>query len=261
MSIFAPDANKGQSRELLPKGALVWVQIHPKEIKNSSNTGGEMVVLELTVIAGQFNNRKIFVNIANVFDQRNSPDYRSMGAVHFQRIFEGTGIFQPQHPQSYLQFEGKDVQAVIDALLNKGSQCVTAVRVLVSKGKDGYEDKNDVEFLSPNVHSNSAKDWKKLMDSGAAQEVIPAATAAPQVPNAVPGVFTGSPAAVAGVPVAAPVATSVGAAAPGVYASPQALTAGQPPIAPPTVGGAVPTGVPVAATGVPPWVAAGNVQK
>jgi len=266
MPTFGVEQNKGQSRELIPAGCLLWVHVHPKELINSQNTGGEMLNLELTVISGTYKDRKIFVNVANIFDvERNSEKFREMAAIHLQRVFEGCGIFQPQHPNSYQQFDGKPFQAMIDTLLNLGNNAVSAVRVRVSKGQNGYEDKNDVEFLSPNPNSNSAKDWKKLMDSGSAQEVIAEAKKSAVPPTAsapVPAAFGGSPAAQPaqpaqpGIPVAANVSTGVGPVAAGTYSSPQALASGQPPIAP----GAIPT--PAAAPGgIPPWVSQGNPTK
>lgn len=196
MSLFAPDQHNGRSFELLPTGLLTWARLEFDEFRNStSSEGGRYANMIATVQTGQFRGRKLFFMVCDIFDARNSKGFREMAFVQLKHICEALGLFQPQSPTSYARFDNSDFQQIIQTIIGMDDPTVP-IKITFQKGKDGYEDKNGLDFLSPNENSPTAKSYKALYATGALGEVMPAvkAGAPAQVPAAAPSVFGGSPA-------------------------------------------------------------------
>jgi Protein of unknown function (DUF669). len=178
--LFSPSSGTGNSFELIPGGTLAWVDINVREIKRSQN-GGQYIDTELTIPDGPFQGRKIFAKIMDPLFEENSTAARQMGVVALTRILEACGQFNPAEPDSYNQFEGGGIQALALAI----DQQRAAIKIKVSKGQNGYEDKNDVgEWLTPNpAATRGFKFWKNLQDGkttpGASKSFAPPSTSTP----------------------------------------------------------------------------------
>lgn len=194
MSLFAPDQHNGRSNELLPIGLLTWARLEFDKLRHSTKAdGGRYASMKATVVLGKHQNRVLFFTIADIFDARNSDKYKEMAFVQLKHICEAWGIFQPQSPASYAQFDGCTFEQILQRLTSH-TDPVAPIRVTLEKGKDGYEDKNSLEFLSPNPNSTSKKNYDKLVAVGAVGEVVPEAKAgAVQHIPAQPGLFGGNP--------------------------------------------------------------------
>lgn len=145
-----------RNNELIPKDTLLWCQLVVRGLKNSRNTNGKMLDLELVVLPGQpYAGRKMWTLIADPFDGNNSEEFRKMGYGQIRRILEGVFGSNPNNPasynlQSYDQFNGITVP------------CVT----VIEKGKDGFDDKNKPEFLSPYSSVKKIVDCFNLLKAG-----------------------------------------------------------------------------------------------
>lgn len=268
MSFFAPDANRGQSRELLPDGLLCYVHVKPKDKDNSDSTGGEYFNLECTVIAGTFQGRKVFSILNNLFDERNKKGGRDITARHLQRIYETLGIFQPQHQASYAAFNGCTFDQMMQTIEQAGEHAIIPALITVEEAKNGYAAKNRIEFLSGNQLSHSHKDWEKLKASPTGEVIPPPKAISGTVPPTAtgpipPGLFQAGPGATAQAALQMPQAAQ--------FQQPQAPAA---PVIPASPGGipqapgfqmpqAAPVAVPVAAAApafVPPAAVAAIPQ-
>jgi hypothetical protein len=159
---------------LIPAGTLAFVQARVQEIKKSQKTGGEYAKLDLIVNDGEFQGRHIFCILMNPLDRNNvneanradgKSDGAKMGLIALTRMFEACRIFDAAKPDTYQRFTGKSFQEILTELDGQ----TIAIKVKVSKGTEGYEDKNDVgEYLSPNQGSGSAHLWNKLTGGAAA---------------------------------------------------------------------------------------------
>lgn len=163
--------------DLIPKGTLLWAVINLKGVKASNSTTSKYLDIELTVDEGQpYARRKIFVKIGDPNHAGNSEEYKKMGYGAIRRILEAAFGANPANPQSY------NVIPDPTYFVLHGKR--VPVKVTIEKGKDGYEDKNSVEFLSPHSSVKSvAKAFEDLkagkhMPDGAAAQTQQAAPAA-----------------------------------------------------------------------------------
>ena len=167
--------------DLIPKGTLLWAVINLKGIRSSNTTTSRYLDLELTIDQGQpFERRKIFVKLGDPNWQGNSEEYRKMGYGAIRRILEAAFGANPNDPQSY----NKIPDATYFVLHGKR----VPVRITIEKGKDGYEDKNSVEFLSP--HS-SVKSVVKAYEDLKAGKHIPDGAATAKAPANAPAATPG----------------------------------------------------------------------
>lgn len=155
--------------DLIPKGTLLWAVINLKGVKSSNSSTSKYLDMELTIDDGQpYARRKIFVKVGDPNWQGNSEEYRKMGYGAIRRILEAAFGAHPSNPQSYLVIPDPTYHVL------HGKR--VAVKVTIEKGKDGYEDKNSVEFLSPHSSVKSvAKAFEDLkagkhMAEGAANQ-------------------------------------------------------------------------------------------
>ena len=173
--MFSPTSGASQAPTLIPAGTLASASVMITDLKKSQASGGEYANLELTLVGGEFEGRKVFEMIANPLDENNSEGWRNMAIANLTRMFEAAGIFKVENPDSYNQFNGKPFTAICAAL--DGSRI--AIKIKVEKDKSGqYPDKNKVsEYLSPNPSSGGHKSWEKLATGNAPASATARATA------------------------------------------------------------------------------------
>lgn len=192
--MFSPTSGASQAPSLIPASTLAFAVVKVREIKKSKASNGEYADVELTLDGGDFQGRKIFEMVANPLDNNNSEAWRNMAIANLTRMFEAAGIFKPENPDSYNQFNGQSFLTICQFL--DGARI--AIKVKVESDKScAYPDKNKVgEYLSPNPQSGGHSGWKKLADgnAGATAAARPAAFgASPAAPAAggAPGWLSG----------------------------------------------------------------------
>lgn len=159
---------------LIPHGTLAFAVVKVNGLKQSKRTGGEYANLEFTISDGPFTNRKVWSIVMNPQDSRNinqelrnegKSDGASMGLAAMTRMFEAAGVFNALDARTYQRFDGAAFTDVVAAL----EGLTVAIKIKIAKGKDGYDDKNEVaEFLSPAPTSGTVKLWTQLTGDGAA---------------------------------------------------------------------------------------------
>lgn len=159
-NMFSPESGKGSSSfSLIPNGTLASAVLTVKEIKRSQKTNGEYGRVELTINDGEYTGRKVWTVIMNPLDEYNSEGGKKMGITSLTRLFEATGLFVIGNRESYNKYNGATFQEMLMLLDGK----TVAIKIKIAKGKDGYEDKNEVsDFLTPNPDSNGYDGWQKL---------------------------------------------------------------------------------------------------
>lgn len=239
--------------DLIPKDTLLWCRITVRELKQSRNTNGQMVDLELVVAENQpYAGRKMWDLIMDPFDQRHSQEARDMGMGKVRRILEGVFGARPDAPESY---NLPNWEAL-------GGNHVVPVMVTIQKGKDGHEDKNAPDYLSPHSSLKKVVEAYNMLRAGQNLYVKPGSAPKPAAQGAQPsfGMTPQSGPAPAGFAAATPAAAP--ANAPGWLASPQtAAPPAQPPAAVPAPVHQAPAPIPQNA---PQGFAApvqGNVQQ
>lgn len=167
--MFNTQSGNAGASELIPAGVLSNAVIIVKEVKNSQKTGGRYLNLELALNGGEYHNRRIFTMVSDPWDSRVSEAGKNMAIGALTRMFEACGIFDHEKPETYNLFPtdddpqnpGANLLHVAENLQGRTIQ----IQVGISKGKDGYADKNDVkEYLSPNPTSSGFKNWKSFKE-------------------------------------------------------------------------------------------------
>lgn len=193
MNFGTPVQERSQG-DLIPKDTLLWVRADVRGIKNSKQTNGRFVDIELTIAENQtFAGRKLWDTIMDPYDNLNSVEARDMGTGKIRRILEGVFGARPDNPNSY---QLPSYEAL-------GGQHLIPVCVGIQKAKadSGYDDKNTVEYLSPhssvkkvvecyNLLKNGVNKWEKA--GGAKPAAAPAQQGFSMPPQAQPqqGGFT-----------------------------------------------------------------------
>jgi hypothetical protein len=156
---FAPDTKHATGGNLMPRGLLHHAVVAIRSLKNSKASNGEYADIELTMVDGPFEGRKVWPMIANPSDERNSEKWREMSIANIQHALEAARVFDPSKPETYNQFADKTFSDILLALDGK----TVAVKIGIEKGTDGHQDKNNVaEWLSPNPVSGTNKLYVKL---------------------------------------------------------------------------------------------------
>lgn len=158
---FSTTSGAASAPDLIPHGTLSWAILTVGKQKNSKESNGEYFNVELTIIGGEFEGRKVFEMIPNIYDTNNSEKWRRGAIGSITRIFESSGWFKPSEPASYNAYAGKPF---LDIMNGMDGQRV-AIKVKVEKSKDpAYADKNKVgEWLSPNPASGGYADYQRLI--------------------------------------------------------------------------------------------------
>jgi hypothetical protein len=157
---LTPKTGLSSPMDLIPRGFLCWAQLTFRGMKVSPTTGSRYADLELTIAENQpYARKKIFTKVADPDYHENSEKYRQMGMTSLTRMIEAAGLVNPADGESYKQFSGRSMDAVM-ALLDRR---FVAVKIKIEAGTGGYEDKNDVgDYLTPNPESQSHKAFLKL---------------------------------------------------------------------------------------------------
>jgi hypothetical protein len=168
--MFDQEDSKSTAPELIPAGTISYAMVKVGEKRQSKATGGTMFNIELTLIGGQYEGRKVFDLLPDVTDTRNSEGFIKMGKAKIVHMFETIGFFKPSEPDTYRQF--KDFVSAMTRL--DGNR--VAVKISIEKNPDpAYADRNKVaEYLSSNPASKGYRDYVKLIGG---QQAVQAARA------------------------------------------------------------------------------------
>lgn len=204
-----------KSNDVIPKNTLLWGVINIREIKNSRETNGRYLDIEMTVADNiPYARRKVWTKIADPFDSNNSEEWRTMGYGAIRRILEAVKGATPDNANSYVLNQLQDIHGLMVPFM-----------VTVEKAKDGYDDKNGAEFLSPFSSVKKIVESFKLLQAGTYLYGKAETAPAPGQNSMFTG--TGAPPPVAA-PNQPPAAAAPSAAGPGWLAPPAAAN-------PPTV--------------------------
>ena len=158
--LFSSKSSEGQSIGLIPSGTVAKATILVRGIKDSPKTGSRYLDIELTLVGGEYNGRKVWSIIMDPTHAANSPESKSIGERQLASVLEAAGIFKVGDDASYAQFSNSQIIDICNAISGK----TIAVKIGVKKGTDGYADKNSVAaYLSPNPASGSAEQYKRAM--------------------------------------------------------------------------------------------------
>jgi len=165
MNMFSPTSGAGDQPELIPDNTLHFAQVRFKEIRKSQNTGGSYASLELALIDGPHEGRKVWTIVMNPMDPLNENkekkvDAAKMGIVNISRMLEAARIVDGEKPDSYNILDGKSFEDILGML--DGQK--VAIKIKVRPAKDGYDAKNEVgEYLSPFKGSGGYRGWQALV--------------------------------------------------------------------------------------------------
>lgn len=131
---------------LIPDGQLAFVVLKVRDIK-TSQSGTRYIDVEMTVDEGQpYAKKKLWQKIMDPSYGANSDFAKNIGLMYLRRILETAFGATPDNDESY--------KVISDYYQLSGVR--VPVKIKVKKEKDErYDDKNEVEFLSP--HSSSKK--------------------------------------------------------------------------------------------------------
>jgi hypothetical protein len=162
--MFNAQSGIGQASELIPQGTLSRGILNFRGFKNSKETNGEYLDIEIVLLGGDYEKRRVFEMIMNPFDEQNSEGARRMGLLALTRILEHQGVFDPADPATYAAYSNAGMIDIIDQINGRE----VAVKIKVERGTAGHADKNRVgEWLTPNEASGTGyKDWVKLIKEG-----------------------------------------------------------------------------------------------
>ena len=158
---FQPESGASSAPDLIPAGVLSYALVTIGAAKQSKDSGGTYYPLTLTLIGGQYEGRKIFETIPDIFDTKNSEKWRAIAKTNITRMFEVGGVCNPANPETYEALQGKDFLTLCNFLDGKR----IAIRVKVEVSTDpAYADKNKVaEYLTTNPSSPGYKNYIKLI--------------------------------------------------------------------------------------------------
>lgn len=159
--MFSPKTTNAGSNELIPDKTLAQVLLTPKEFKNSKETQGRYLNIELTVASGAHEKRKMFFMLADPWDQRNSQKWRDMAIATITRILETIGVFKPAEPSTYSAMDDASLEDIANAIDGK----IAGVLIGIEKSDDGHEPKNKVkEWASTNPDSGGYKIYTAISE-------------------------------------------------------------------------------------------------
>ena len=149
--------------ELIPTGTLAFATFHVQAVTLTKETGARMASLELTLSTGPYARRKVFTYLMDPDDAKHKEDSRLRAQGELARMLEAAGICQAANPSSYARITSFE-QALQELTAATAAGKPIAIKVGLSKGKNGYEDKNNVgSYLSPNPNGDSFRSWSGLL--------------------------------------------------------------------------------------------------
>lgn len=140
---------------LMPPGTLAWGVVNVRGLKSSQSTSAEYADIELTILGGPYENRKLFTNVMSPMDERHSEAGRQMGFAAVLHMVESAGLVDLNNADSYAWLNAVTFTDIMAHLDGKA----VAFKTRHEKDKSGaYPDRDGVgEWLSPNpVRSGTA---------------------------------------------------------------------------------------------------------
>ena len=194
---------QGGMGEVVPEGTLAWaiLKVRPFNLDqglvltpSKSTEGNAYLDVELTLIDGQYERRKVWTMIG----LQGSEKYVQMGMAAVRHILEvGREIqgFAATDPKYRL---GVSTGAQGDMVLMELNELRCAVKIGVEKGEGSYPDKNKIRaYLSPNPASDTFKTFMRLVSGDTAPTEKPKPAAAAATPSWSSGGQQAKPAAAA----------------------------------------------------------------
>jgi hypothetical protein len=168
MVTFTQNTAAQGSTSLIPAGTLVWLAVSIRSVGPSKSSGANQADMEFIVAAGPYAKRKVWAYLSDPDDMTASEAAREISGGALARMLEAVGVCKPGVPDSYRNPRIATFQGCLDTLVAAtGANRFVAGKITIEKGKDGYADKNRVEFLSPNPASGSKRSWDELNAAGA----------------------------------------------------------------------------------------------
>lgn len=169
--MFTSKSSEGQAIGLIPSGVKSKATILVRGLKTSEKTGSRYLDVELTLVGGEYNGRKVWSIIMDPTHGANSDEAKEMGRRQLACILEACGIFKVGDDASYARFEGKTIEDVCRSISGQ----TIVVKVGIKKGTEGYADKNNISaYLSPNPASRTSEEFKQVLaNSGTKNPVNP----------------------------------------------------------------------------------------
>lgn len=174
--------------DLIPKGQLAFATITKVEPR-VSQSGRRYAALTLVINPGQpFERRNLWHNFMDPTDAEHKAVTKQIAMSDLAKVLEvGKGANPETNPDGYK----------IDNLTDLMGLTV-AIRVGIEKGTGGYDDKNRVEFISPNPKGSTAKHFKNLKDGVFNPDGPPSHFAGQKTGDFSADIPTGDPAPAAG---------------------------------------------------------------
>lgn len=188
----------GNSSNTMPAGTLGWGVPSVRGVKNSQTTQGEYADVELTVLGGPYEGRKMFLKIANPFDLRNSEKWRQMGFGAVLHMVEAAGLVSAANPAGYEQLNALskgDPSAGFLTIMSALDGKAVAWKSRIERDKDKvYPDRDSVaDWLSPNPTRSTFKEYQALAEGRI--NMKPVVPGVPQGAAVAPAPAFGAPAA------------------------------------------------------------------
>jgi hypothetical protein len=182
--MFNSKSSEGQSIGLIPSGTVAKATMLVRGIKDSPKTGSRYLDVELTLVGGDFNGRKVWSIIMDPTHAANNDESKAIGERQLACVLEACGVFKPGDDASYAAFNGKGITDVARAISGQ----TIVVKVGIKKGTEGYADKNTISsYLSPNPASQTSEQFKRVMSgtqpTGGGTFGAPAGTASFGIPK------------------------------------------------------------------------------
>jgi len=175
MSYDYGDAPQQTGGELIPKGTLVKVilNIRPGKygeegILTQSKSGFEYLSMELTVLSEPYARRKIFQNVGMGGTTEGHEKAAQISRSLLRGILESSRGIKTED-ESELARKARRINSFLELISME-----FAVEVGIEKGKDGYEDKNNIKRTITPEHAQ----YSKVMGG----ESVVSGVKAPEVP-------------------------------------------------------------------------------
>lgn len=163
---------------LLPKNQLAFATITKVEVKTGKDSGKRYAALEMVINPGQpFERCHLWHNLMDPSDAQHNDTTKQIAMANLAKILETGRGAGPDKPDAYKLNSLEELQGM-----------TVAIKIGVEKGRDGYEDKNKVDFLTMNPSSSTKKHFDMLQSN-----VFNTQASVPAAPVAASGGFGSQP--------------------------------------------------------------------
>lgn len=137
---------------LLPKNQLAFATITKAEVKTGQSSGKRYVALEMVINPGQpFERCHLWHNLMDPTDSQHNDTTKQIAMANLAKILEVGRGAGPNNADGYKLNSLEELAGL-----------TVAVKVGIEAGRDGYEDKNKVDFLTMNPQSSTKKHFDML---------------------------------------------------------------------------------------------------